>query len=350
MPDVPYLETHGSAYQRGQQHGEALRQRIQRAIEKWPYPARGNNARETIVGRCLSYLRLRFPELVDEMRGIASGANLAFEEVFWLSAFNALPRVPGWQDASSGQEPLQQCTGVVLRGESGMVMGKSSDIDENQREQYLLEKATTETGYAYLSLRWVGSVWTEAGLNSHGVAVGATSGPTVVIGQMGYGIPQHCALTPVMARCHSVPEALELLGQTVMTGKGTNLVLADGEGGAAVVEKSFDRQATVLMGEGEGAVHTTNHCLMPALRGSATSANSENRYAHLQQRLSAGRYPDAVEALKDIYADHANPGAICQHGQDGLHTLVTCIVDPGAKFLWVNGNPGCAREYRAFTL
>ena len=349
MAEVPYIETRGSAHQRGEQHGEALRERIRRAVAKWPVPAAGSGPREAIVGRCLRYLRLRFPELLDEMRGIARGGDQSFEAVFWLSAFNALPRVPGWQELADDSATSGRCTGVVLRGQAGVVLGKSSDIDENQREQYLLERAVPQSGPSYLSLRWVGSVWTEAGLNSDGLAVGATSGPTLAIGQRGDGIPQHSVLTPVLARCGNVEEALELLGQTVMTGKGTNLVLADALGGAAVVEKSFDRQGVARMREGEGAVYTTNHCLCPELSGALSFANSENRYARLERRLTLDRYPDALSTLRDVYADHADPGAICQHGQDGLTTLATVIADPDERTLWVNGGPGCARAYRAYT-
>ena len=78
-------------------------------------------------------------------------------------------------------------------------------------------------------------------------------------------------------------------------------------------------------------------------------ANSENRYAHLGRRLTLDRYPDAISTLRDVYADHADPGAICQHGQDGLTTLATVIADPDERTLWVNGGPGCARAYRAYT-
>ena len=62
------------------------------------------------------------------------------------------------------------------------------------------------------------------------------------------------------------------------------------------------------------------------------------------------RVAPCLETPKDLYADHAEPGALCQCGQDGLHTLVICIADLGAKSLWLNGHLGCAREDRAFTL
>ena len=62
------------------------------------------------------------------------------------------------------------------------------------------------------------------------------------------------------------------------------------------------------------------------------------------------RVAPCLETPTDLYADHTEPGALCRCGQDGLHTLVICIADPGAKSLWVNGHPGCAREYRVLTL
>ena len=229
-------------------------------------------------------------------------------------------------------------------------LGKSSDIDENQREQYVLQKATTETGGFYLSLRWVGNVWTEVGLNSFGLAVGGRSGPVVRVGQIGYGIPQHTVLSPVLGRCRNVEEALELLSRTAMTGKGKNIVLADAEGKAAVVDKVRRSPGHHSPERERGSELDTNHCVTDALQGTRTASNSLDRCANLERLLAAPRYADPVEDLKDIYADHAEPGAICQHGQDGLFTLVTSIADPVGRVLLVNGDCGCARAYRAFEL
>jgi len=345
--DLALLETRGSAPERGRQHGEAFRERIAAACRRWPYPGKRNPQREALVKRTLEYLDGWCPELVQEITGISEGARLPFEDVLWLSTFNAHPHIPDWGlDPDAGEE--KWCTGVVLRGSRGAYLGKTSDIDETQRAQYLLEKATTETGMTYFSLRWVGNVWTEVGLNSAGLAVGANSGPAIGRGQDGYGVPQHAVLTVVLGRCGTVEQAVETLSGTVMCGKGQNITLADAGGGGAVVEKSVDRTGVIPLEAGKGAVFTTNHCVTPALEGTGAGGNSLNRYLNLQRLLTQSEYRDPLETLQDLLADHSDPGAICQHGQDGLYTLISCVADPRERLLFVNPDRGCLRSYRSF--
>jgi isopenicillin-N N-acyltransferase-like protein len=347
--DLPFLETKGSARERGRQHGEAFRGLIAAACRRWKYPGSGDRLRETLIKRTLTYLHDYYPEIVHEITGISEGARLPFEDVLWLSTFNAHPHIPDWRvDTDGGEE--KWCTGVVLRGKGTAYLGKTSDIDELQRGQYLLEKATTETGAAYFSLRWVGNVWTEVGLNSAGLAVGANSGPVIAQGQDGYGIPQHAVLTVVLNRCGTVEQAVETLSRMVMCGKGQNIALADSGGSGAVVEKSFDRFGVIPLETGVGAVFTTNHCVTAAFSDIGVNANSQRRYLNLQRLLTLPDYPEPLEMLRDVLADHSQSGAICQHGQDGLHTLISCIADPKERRLLVNPEPGCARSYRRYEI
>ena len=347
MRDLPYLETKGSARERGRQHGEAFRGPIAAACRRWKYPGGGDRLRETLIKRTLAYLQDFCPEIVHEITGISEGARLPFEDILWLSTFNAHPHIPDWRvDTARGEE--KWCTGIVLRGKDKTYLGKTSDIDELQRGQYLLEKATAETGAAYLSLRWIGNVWTEVGLNSAGLAVGANSGPVIGKGQDGHGIPQHIVLTVVLNRCGNVEQAVEMLSGAVMCGKGQNITLADSGGNGAVVEKSFDRCGIIPLEAGSGAVFTTNHGVTEAFSGTGAGDNSRKRYLNLQRLLALPDYPEPLEMLRDLLANHSPSGAICQHGQDGLYTLITCIADPRERLLLVNPEQGCGRSYRRF--
>lgn len=349
MRDLLYLETRGTARERGRQHGEAFRERIAAACERWTYPGRGDQLRETLISRTLSYLNENCPEIVHEIRGISEGAHEAFENILWLSTFNTHPHIPDWRVNVKGGEE-KWCTGVILRGKDRLYLGKTSDIDEVQREQYLLEKATTKTGATYFSLRWVGNVWTEVGLNGAGLAVGANSGPVIGQGQDGHGIPQHTVLTVVLNRCRTVQQAIEMLDRTIMCGKGQNITLADSGGSGAIVEKSFDRCGVIPLKAGAGAVFTTNHGITEAFKYTGVSDNSRMRYLNLQRLLILPTYSDPFGTLQNVLADHSDSGAICQHGQDGLNTLISCVVDPKERLLFVNPERGCSRSYRRFEI
>lgn len=350
MNEIPFLETKGSPYEQGCQHGEAFPDNIVQQIELWPYTGKIDICESAITRKCLSYLESHFPDLIDEIRGISEGALISFGDAFWLTAFNSIPLIPSWQNSLSSTNEGQNCTGIVLRGIAGMCLGKSSDIDEKQRSSYILQKCTMKNGNSYLSLRWYGSVWTEVGLTNTGLAVGSNSGPRLLQGQEGHGIPQHCALTPVLSSCTNVNEALELLSKTTLAGKGLNISIADSNGNAAVVEKSFDRHGFAIIEKDAGAIFITNHGITDALKDLPVGENSLQRYENLLRTLNAAHYDDPVDTLKEVLSDHSEPGAICQHGKDNFWTLVTCIADTREKVLYVNGASGCQREYIAYEL
>lgn len=82
----------GGARERGEQHGETLRETIHEAVARWSelVEARGQDPRKrtaSLVGRSpyLTTLQQRCPDLLEEVRGIADGAAVPFAEVLVLN-------------------------------------------------------------------------------------------------------------------------------------------------------------------------------------------------------------------------------------------------------------------------
>ena len=67
--------------------------------------------------------------------------------------------------------------------------------------------------------------------------------------------------------------------------------------------------------------------------------NSRAR-AENAERL-AERLAWTVDGLKRFLGDHARPGAICQHGQAGLHTSFAVILVPKQRALIAVEGYGC---------
>ncbi len=90
------VEVKGSAYERGFQHGKALRKVIRPAVNRFKYdlvtPLLNNLGVEATYAEYQTFFmestgllktaQQKAPELVEEIRGIAAGANLPFEDVF----------------------------------------------------------------------------------------------------------------------------------------------------------------------------------------------------------------------------------------------------------------------------
>ena len=90
MPVVKLLDVNGDARQRGEAHGEAMRDEVVAGIERWrdelnavqpmsPDAFIEYVQTSTQFARTVNQLT---PDLMAEVRGIASGANLDFDTVF----------------------------------------------------------------------------------------------------------------------------------------------------------------------------------------------------------------------------------------------------------------------------
>ena len=91
--------TSGSPYERGYQYGQQLGEPVRRRAARptgggpaGPGPAKGEwpggagSAEAEVAGRMLGYLERHEPALVDEMRGLAAGADVPFGAVFRRSS------------------------------------------------------------------------------------------------------------------------------------------------------------------------------------------------------------------------------------------------------------------------
>lgn len=108
MATVKLIDLAGDARQRGEAHGEAMRDEIVAGIERWrdqldavqPLTPDGFIDHVRTKTQFAQSVERHTPALLEEVRGIAVGANLAFDTVFayqlldecwWLAAQLAQP-------------------------------------------------------------------------------------------------------------------------------------------------------------------------------------------------------------------------------------------------------------------
>ena len=89
-PSYPYFKVSGSPFELGRQHGEACREQVHSFLEH-SYQTIGehkNQDRATLRMRAESFvpsIKEFIPDAIEEMRGIAAGANVSFAEVVLLN-------------------------------------------------------------------------------------------------------------------------------------------------------------------------------------------------------------------------------------------------------------------------
>jgi len=319
-----------------------------------------------------AYLATHFPELLEELDGLAEGAGVPAERVRLASISNALASLP--REGETEPPPIAGCSQVALgKTERGPAVLKTDDLRIGQPavapeeaaaiiakkpERLFVARAHPSHGLATLVLSDWGTLWTECGVNERGLALGQSSGRPALLPQDGRGIPQHLLPTLLLSRCADVEEAAEFALSHPVAGKGINIVLVDALGRVLVMEKCGRR--TGLVRPPERAGYCTNHYRtavlaaetrrqLPDFQKSAYFGDSSARAEMLRAALAGNEDALGFSGLLRIAKSHPRSGAICKHGttDDAGLTGFSAVALSRERRLLFNYGPSCRGEFRA---
>lgn len=266
---------------------------------------------EEIVGQYM-------PELLDEIRGVAEGAEIDYEAIMTLTMI-----------ASFDPEEVPSCAVVAVMPErtvdGRMIVGRNYDMFEDVSKEGATTYRTYPKGH-YASVGncdiWVGR-WD--GLNEPGLFTGTTAlflpepKPTLP-GPVGWFVGRH-----MLDYCATVDEAFEFIKSLPCTGSGGRLI-ADSSSKAVVIESSVEERE--LRYPEDGLLILTNHAVCPAFAGKDRNneyfADSQARYNRLHELLGGSKLID-VEMVKKAMSDHKGGGLLTQSRflrTQGQHHLV----------------------------
>ena len=344
---APVLLLEGTARQLGRLHGQGARDEIRfnLAAVRRDIAADAQRGRrydyDAALDRNLGFLARESPEVLDEIHGIAEGADLPFREVLLLNVplFIAAQFLP------------QDCTQVLLMppatADGRTHLAKTRDLGNGGFKQVVLHRRYPD-GQELIEVHTAGSVtWPGSGLNSHGVAIstsGVWSRRTVVdldrIGRAWFLINSHLLLR----ESRTLDELWHRL-QVHPRVTGLNIVAADRAGGAAF-EATAD--GAVRHPAANGVIVRSNHYLAPALATFSPQPDehpsSYHRYATATAKIRARHGAWRVEDLIDLLGDHRGypQRSICRHAEGGVgaDTVYASIATlPGGRFWTILDHP-----------
>jgi isopenicillin-N N-acyltransferase-like protein len=324
------LNTVGSPRDRGRAHGQQAAALARAVCERY--------ARKGALGAdpapVLRKLGAAFPELIEEMRGIAEGAGLSPDLVFRVN----LQRL--------GAGPA--CSVAGLRDAAGAPwVAKTDDIGEDELGSNVLRRVLPSAGPASLQLSFAGTLWTSAGMNDRGLCMAMTGlddGP----GPEG-GLPAMLLLPALVERCATVAEAVAFLSRHELDFGGISLLLADASGDLAVLEKKTRGQCARRLDRDAAFLAHTNHACLgpladpPAFAATPLARNSRERLGRLQALVPT--LPRGREGLMALLRDHDPRGGLCQHGGGGLHTDYGIVCSPSERGAWIAAGPPCRTPF-----
>jgi len=364
MAVFPHVRVRGGPRERGRQYGEQARDRIRASIAAyrdvfvhyagWDWP-RVTEEAHRFEGPIDDYN----PAYLEEMRGIAEGAAVGFEDVLALNVRTEVMFAAKAHEATSGSASgLGGCSAfAVLPGASAngrLLIGQNWDWLLHSFRTVVVLEAQQDGAPDFVTVVEAGLL-AKTGLNSSGI--GLVTNALVTDGDRGEpGVPYHVVLRAILD-CETISDALAAI-QRRPRSSSANYLVAHEDGIAVDVEAApGDFSRLFLLFPHSGVLLHTNHFLSPAFDAKDVTLwlmpDSPFRLERLRDVVAAAAPDLSIETFRHALADHANyPAGVCCHPDTRFDyheqgaTVASVLMDLSVRRLWLaDGNP-CSTPYR----
>ena len=358
-PDIPLIELSGTPSQIGASHGEHQRERIREYAERFVdwLLRRANNeltveslwehwSPQVAVNERLA------PALVEEMRGIARGAGIAFEKIFLLNSLLDLVRF--FYPDMSGSFGCTTFAVARCANDEGTLVGQTYDLPAMNQDYLLLLRLTPEQGPRQLVFTFSGIVGA-CGLNEAGIglSINYLSPRDSGRGRLHSIVVRQILAADNLAAALAPPVVPPRAG-------GAHFLVADRDANVVSIETTAKRH-WVFYPEGNAIGHT-NHYLAAGLKELEyirpdSIGSSLARYTALRRYFQEKGDQLDVAAIQELTRNHTSyPQSICAHGRehdpqgDHTRTVAAMIHLLNQQTIRITAGCACEREYHAIQL
>ena len=351
----PLVRVPGTHREIGRQIGEACKKQVQHGVEN------GRNlvadAYEQLeltwagaqiqARKYLPFAQERYPQYVEELMGIAEGADVAFEDVSVVNAMEAVT-----MDALH----LTRCTSMAVNDErtadGHILMAHNEDWVPEDEDDVFIIHASPKNEPPFLAMTY-GGLLPNIGFNAYGIAQMCNS---VYPNDSRIGTPRVVVSRAVLAS-RTPDEAIRHM-LSAQRAAGYNHMLVHESGELYSVEVSA-RRFGIIYGENGYIVHT-NHYLSENMqqveREPEDLVASRVRYFRAR-RLIQCEDTHTIKTLQAVQRDHVNfSNSICNHSIDASNpldrekTVNAMVIDLTAREMHIAwGNP-CENPYHTYHL
>ncbi|MGI5816612.1 MAG: C45 family autoproteolytic acyltransferase/hydrolase [Armatimonadota bacterium] len=355
------VEMSGSRFEMGRQYGRQCRELIRdlaanfdRMLLPEEYLYEG---REIAMG-ALPHVRREAPELVEEVEGIAEGADLPFEDVFRLSCSQEMNAWQGCMKQRVVTTVADECTTIAAQRDGSSLVAWNMDWWVQWQPYMVLLHGRPDNGPDFLAFAMAGSVG-RPGL-SETISVSANylpyrAAPEYAAGGpdwAGAGIPYSFMARMLLAQ-KTTADALRLLERTKRM-VCLNYTIGDLGGDACCVE-TMPEHIAVLRPE-DGYITHSNSYHAPEFGGIPMEERAERdpRCHRAWEVLS--RRPKPL-ARADIYAAlrahfPREETGVCVHrgGEKPMITLLSFVGDVKNREMWAAMGSPCEHRFLRYDL
>lgn len=359
----PHVRVEGGPRERGRAYGEQA-QRVPLSIAAyakvfehyagWDWPKVTAEARN--FERAIADYE---PRYLEEMRGLAEGAGVAYEDVLALNVRTEVMFAAKARQAKREMGQLGECSAfAVLPGASVQghtLVGQNWDWLLHSFDTVVVLEVRQDEGPDFVTVVEAGLL-AKTGMNSSGI--GVTTNALVTDQDEGFpGVPYHVVLRALLD-CETISDALAAV-QRRPRSSSANYLVGHQDGLAVDIEAApGDFSRLFLLFPENGLLLHTNHFRSPTFDSRDVSLwvtpDSPFRLERLQTVLAGAGPKFSVETFQEALGDHANyPLGVCCHPDERLDlyeqgaTVASVVMDLEAKTLWLADGHPCSTPYRA---
>jgi len=343
MTAIPMIEARGTHREVGQQIGQQCQAQIRGILANLRKELPMGATWDAMLHKSRLYLEFSaevYPQYIEELEGIAEGADVSFDEVF-LSMCEELWESTSWQ---------RGCTDMAARGratvDGSTLIAHTNDLLPQVEEHLVLLKIQVEGEPEFLGIS-SGGIAISAGYNAAGISL---TGNQVDNNDIRPGVPRLLVVRALLASSH-LSEALDhcLLSQRASS---YNNVVADASGEIYSMEGSATDCEPIYI-ENDILAHA-NHYISPSMRhfeaDRSSIGNSILRYNRAMRLLRENYGQLSPDLFKELLADHAGyPTSICKHGTETV-TVFSIIIQLESLRAWIGRGRACETEYHEYQL
>ncbi len=365
----PLIEISGPPHKRGVQYGTQAASRIRRGLQHYGEQLRrlGLDAPATaaLVNDYLPVIEAFDDSFVPEMRGIAKGAGVAFEDVALLNARTEILKLATRPDLRAGlqhdpAELADGCTGVVAlpsaTRDGRLIHAQNWDWKAECAETAVVLRVRRDDGPDLLTFTEAGGL-ARCGLNAAGIAITAN----YLESDRDYrdiGVPLALIRRKVLLQDHL---ALAMRAVYATRKSASNNMIVSHAGGVVIDFECAPDETFQVQAENGLLVHA-NHFQSPValgkLRDTGIATTPDSLYRDIRVRdllrpAIGGLTTEHVKAA--LFDDFASPWSVCRpprlNTSNNLSATVAMVVmQPDAGVMEVAMLPALDRRFTRFAL
>lgn len=282
--------------------------------------------RKKFAKECLPIYERYYPEILEEIKGLANGQNSSYEDfyTFLLSMYCF--------------EFNNHCTCIAFKDKDNILFGRNSDFLVSLEKLYMNCLYNLDNAYAFNG-NTTAFIEMEDGINEYGLVVGLTFiYPTIIKPGFNAGM----LVRYLLEKCKTTDEAISLLKSIPIASQQT-LTIADRTGNIVVVECNCEEIEIIKPNKDGNFVTAANEFNSPKMKKfndhKVDNWRAEERYKVSYNALKNHQNSYSFDLLKDILS--GNFGFMCQYDRKtNADTVWSVIYDiKNSKIFRVEGNP-----------